>query len=106
MALGVPVVATSAAARGLECRPGEHFLVEDDPARFADGVIGLLRDREARIALATRARAFVERHHSWSAVLERVECVVVEAAGARTTRSGPSRVGASPAGSRVEVTRP
>jgi glycosyltransferase involved in cell wall biosynthesis len=35
MALGVPVVATGAAARGLEARADEHFLGEDDPARFA-----------------------------------------------------------------------
>ena len=106
MALGVPVVATSAAGRGLECRPGEHFLVEDDPARFAENVIGLLRDREARIALATRARAFVERHHSWSAVLERVESIVVQAAESRAARSIPSRIGASPAGAEIEGTRP
>ena len=52
MALGVPVVATSAAARGLEARRGEHFLVEDDPARFAQA-----RDRPAaRSRGACRAR--------------------------------------------------
>ncbi len=106
MALGVPVVVTSAAARGLECRPGEHFLVEDDPARFAAGVIGLLRDREARASLATRARTFVEEHHSWAGVLERIEAIVVEAAGGRSARSASSRVGAPPAASKVEVTRP
>lgn len=106
MALGVPVVATSAAARGLECRPGEHFRVEDDPARFAEGVIGLLRDRQARIALASRARAFVEGHHSWPAVLERIESIVVEVAGARTARSVPAEVGAPPAGAEIEGTRP
>ena len=106
MALGVPVVSTSAAARGLECRPGEHFLVEDDPLRFAERVIGLLRDREARTALASRARAFVEGHHSWSAVLERIEAMVVEAAGARPVRSASARTGASPAAPTAEVTGP
>ncbi len=106
MALGVPVVATGAAARGLECRPGEHFLVEDDPACFAERVIGLLRDREARTVLASRARAFVEEHHSWSAVLDRIESTLVEAAGARNARSASSRAGASPATPKAEVTRP
>lgn len=104
MALGVPVVATSAAARGLECRPDEHFLVEDDPSRFAQAVVGLIRDGAARTALATRARAFVEGHHSWAAVLERIEAIVVDAGGIRADRSAPKRVNVSPAGSKVEVT--
>ena len=106
MALGVPVVATSAAARGLECRPGEHFLVEDDPARLAEAVVGLLRDGAARTALATRARAFVEGHHSWAAVLERVEAIVMEAAGEHPARSAPNRVSVSAAGSKAGATRP
>jgi polysaccharide biosynthesis protein PslH len=87
MALGVPVVATSAAARGLEARPGEHFLVEDDPARFAERVVALLRDGDARSALAARARAFVEGQHSWPTILERIEAVVGEAV--RAQRSHP-----------------
>ena len=106
MALGVPVVATGAAARGLECRPGEHFLVEDDPACFAERVIGLLRDREARTVLASRARAFVEGHHSWPAVLDRIEATLVEAAGAPPVRPASARAGASPATPKAEVTGP
>ncbi len=87
MALGVPVVATSAAARGLEARRDEHFLVEDDPARFAQAVIGLLRESDARCRLAERARAFVERHHSWPLLLARIEALVVDAAARRGSGS-------------------
>ena len=87
MALGVPVVATSAAARGLESRPDEHLLVEDDPARFAQAVIGLLGDRDGRRRLAERARGFVERNHSWPAILARIEALVVDAAGRRAAES-------------------
>ena len=103
MALGVPVVASSAAARGLECRPGEHFRVEDDPRRFAERVIGLLRDREAGAALAARARAFVEGHHSWPAVLDRVEAAVVEAVGARSSSAHAGTASTDPT---PEVSRP
>jgi sugar transferase (PEP-CTERM/EpsH1 system associated) len=87
MALGVPVVATGAAARGLEARRDEHFLVEDDPARFAQAVVGLLRDRQARRRLAERARGFVEQHHAWPGILARIEALVVEAAGRRPLES-------------------
>jgi glycosyltransferase involved in cell wall biosynthesis len=79
MALGVPVVATGAAARGLEARPDEHMLVEDDPARFAAAVVRLLSDADARGRLAARARSFVERQHAWPALLERVEMLVIDA---------------------------
>jgi sugar transferase (PEP-CTERM/EpsH1 system associated) len=97
MALGVPVVATSAAARGLETRPQEHLLVEDDPARFAAAVVGLLSDGDARRRLAGRARAFVEHQHAWPALLERVEALVIDAAGRRSDAS-PARspIGGAP----------
>jgi sugar transferase (PEP-CTERM/EpsH1 system associated) len=87
MALGVPVVATSAAARGLEARRDEHFLVEDDPARFAQAVIRLLHERDGRRRLAERARAFVEKHHSWPLLLARIEALVVDAAARRGSGS-------------------
>jgi sugar transferase (PEP-CTERM/EpsH1 system associated) len=104
MALGVPVVATSAAARGLESRPDEHMLVEDDPARFAQAVIGLLGDRDGRRRLAERARSFVERHHSWPAILARIEALVVDAADRRAAES-PARTAISGA-SGMEAPRP
>ena len=87
MALGVPVVATPAAARGLEARRDEHFRVEEDPARFAQAVIGLVRDSGARRRLAERARGFVEQRHAWPAILARLEALVVEAAGGKALGS-------------------
>jgi sugar transferase (PEP-CTERM/EpsH1 system associated) len=90
MALGVPVVATSAAARGLEARPQEHLLVEDDPVRFAAAVVELLSDGDGRRRLAGRARAFVEGQHAWPVLLERVEALVIDAAGRRADAS-PAR---------------
>jgi sugar transferase (PEP-CTERM/EpsH1 system associated) len=104
MALGVPVVATSAAARGLESRPDEHMLVEDDPARFAQAVIGLLGDRDGRRRLAERARSFVERHHSWPAILARIEALAVDASDRRAAES-PARTAISGA-SGMEAPRP
>jgi sugar transferase (PEP-CTERM/EpsH1 system associated) len=104
MALGVPVVATAAAARGLEARRDEHFLVEDEPARFAEAVVGLLRDRDARRRLAARARSFVEAHHSWPVLLARIESLVVDAAARRTAESPVPRASSGLSG--IEVPRP
>lgn len=76
MATALPVVATSRAAQGLEARPGDHFLVEDDPDRFADAVTALIRAPARRQELGRSARAFVERHHSWPASLARLDRVL------------------------------
>jgi sugar transferase (PEP-CTERM/EpsH1 system associated) len=103
MALGVPVVATSAAARGLESRPDEHMLVEDDPARFAQAVIGLLGDRDGRCRLAERARRFVERDHSWPAILTRIEALVVDAAGRGAAEPAQPAISGTPG---MEAPRP
>ena len=80
MAMGVPVVASGLAQRGLGAAAGTHLHVEDDPARFAARVVELLGSPEARRMMARRARAFVEGHHAWDASGARVEQLLVDAA--------------------------
>lgn len=67
MAMGVPVVASSVAHRGLEAEPGKHLHVEDDAAAFACRVVSLLRSPAEQRAMGRSARAFVEAHHAWDA---------------------------------------
>ncbi len=80
MAMGLPVVATSKAHEGLEARPGEHLLVEDDPVRFADAVVHLLSAPLVRATIGRAARKFVEDHHSWALSLAKLDRVLNEAA--------------------------
>ena len=42
MALGIPVVATPQAAKGIQATPGKHILVAADPERFAGQVVEVL----------------------------------------------------------------
>lgn len=44
MAVGVPVVTTTFGNEGIGAAPGKEILVADDPERFADAVVRLLRD--------------------------------------------------------------
>jgi glycosyltransferase involved in cell wall biosynthesis len=46
MALGVPVVATSVAAEGMELRDREEILVADEPEGFAQALIELYESEE------------------------------------------------------------
>ncbi len=68
MALGVPVVATTKGAEGLEVVNGEHLLIADDPARFAQRVVELLRDPVQRAGLAHNARHLVEARYDWEMI--------------------------------------
>ncbi len=64
MALGVPVVTTSEGIEGVAAEQGRHAFVEDDDDRFAERVVQLLGDPEARRAMSADARALVEAHYS------------------------------------------
>ncbi len=59
LALGVPTVATSVSNHGIQATPGEHLLLADDAAAFAEAVITLLRDPQRAQALGEAARHFV-----------------------------------------------
>jgi sugar transferase (PEP-CTERM/EpsH1 system associated) len=76
MAMGVPVVATSLAARGVDAVPGEHLLTADRPRECADAILRLLRDRAYRDSLARAARARVESHHDWAASMRKLDAII------------------------------
>src|SRR5262249_45828570 len=65
MAMGIPVVASPQAAKGILANEMEHFLVADNPTLFADHVVNLLKDYRLRRHLAEAARERIEKSHSW-----------------------------------------
>ena len=78
MSMGVPVVATSVCNHGAGATPGEHLITADDPEAFAEAVIALLGDSQARLRLGRAAQAFVSAHYDlesavddWSAAIQR-----------------------------------
>lgn len=65
MAANVPVVATSAAVRGIEGNAGEHFCSADSVEAFADEVVCLLEDRGRAARIAENARTLVQVRYTW-----------------------------------------
>jgi len=65
MALGTPVVATTKGAEGLEVVAGEHLLLADTPATFAQATLALLGDADLRARLTVAARRLVEERYDW-----------------------------------------
>jgi glycosyltransferase involved in cell wall biosynthesis len=67
-ACGVPVVATSVGAEGLELHGEVEILLRDDAAGFADAIAKLLEDPAAARRQAEAARARVEASYDWKAI--------------------------------------
>jgi sugar transferase (PEP-CTERM/EpsH1 system associated) len=70
LAMGLPVVGTTAATQGIEGTPGEHYLVADDAEAEAEAIRGLLADPAAARALGMRGRRLVEERYDWERTLE------------------------------------
>jgi glycosyltransferase involved in cell wall biosynthesis len=64
-AAGVPVVSTTIGAEGLGARDGEHLLLADSAAAFADAVTRLLTCPELSRSLGAAARLLVEKEFTW-----------------------------------------
>lgn len=73
MAMGCPVVSTTLGVEGLDVCDGEHLLIRDDPAAFAEAVLSLLEQPERGRSMAIAARNLVQTrfgHRAAAAVFE------------------------------------
>lgn len=78
MAMGVPVVSSEVAARGVDAVPGEHILTAGSAEEYADRIALLLTDAGRRRALAEASRDRVLTNHSWNASMERLDGIIDE----------------------------
>jgi len=65
MALGIPVVATSVGAEGLEVENGKHILITDSEEEFAEYIIRCHDDSVLRSKLTSNALELVKNKYSW-----------------------------------------
>ena len=76
MALGKAVVSTSLGCEGFPLmRAGEHLLVADDAAAFAQAVLALLHDPSLQQGLGRRGRDFATTWYDWTVIAPRLEAV-------------------------------
>jgi polysaccharide biosynthesis protein PslH len=83
MAMGLPVVTSSAAHRGTVLPDGDGLIAADDPAEFAANVVRLLRDADYRAEIGRKARAAVETHYRWDTQMACLDEVIASVAGHR-----------------------
>ena len=75
MAEGKAIVASAGSAKGLVDGVTGRIVPDGDAEAFADTVVALLRDADARRRLGLAARATVEDQAVWETVLDRIEGV-------------------------------
>ena len=75
LALERPVVATTAASRGLDVVPGRDLWVADQPEHFAEAVIAAATGPE-RLRIAANGRALVERDYDWQSTLAALDRIL------------------------------
>ena len=69
MAMARPVVASVAAAEGIDAAPGQHLLVADGAGAMAGAVVSLFDDPAAARAMGQAARARMIARYGWDARL-------------------------------------
>ena len=83
MAMAKAVVSTTIGAEGLPVTPGHNILIADEPQRFADAVVQLIQDEDARRRIESEARKLVVERYDWSAVARDFEEALARVCRAR-----------------------
>ncbi len=97
MSMAKAVVSTTVGAEGLPVTPGRDIAIADEPERFAQAVVRLLRSPGVRQELETAARELVVNRYDWSAVAGELESALTRVAGLQSRGSAGVRAGANPA---------
>ena len=76
MAMGVPVVTSSAAAGGVDAEAEKHFLVADSAEQTAAAILRITGDRNERARLAKAGRERMLSHHDWPRSMQRLDGII------------------------------
>ena len=70
MALGLPVVATPQAAKGIQAVPGQHLLLANLADDFGRKTVEVLLNAELRMNLSAAAQKQLQGTHRWAASMK------------------------------------
>lgn len=90
-AMSRPVVSTALGAEGLDCVPGRHLLIADDPSEFAGSVLRVLSEPVLADELGRAGRALVCDRYSWRSSAEALEGFLKQVLARRNVALQPHR---------------
>lgn len=70
LAAGLPVVSTSKGCEGLDIENSDGIIIEDDPERFSEAIIDILKNENLRIQLSRKAKQLASERFRWEVVLK------------------------------------
>ncbi len=73
MAQALPIVTTTLGCEGIAVKHGEHVLIADTPAAFADAVLRVLSDRALGDALGCAGRRLIDMTYDYRAACQPLE---------------------------------
>jgi len=73
MALGRPVVSTSVGCEGLEVENKKNIFIADEPEKFAEYIIKLLKDKRLRRKIAKNGRRLIEKKYRWDKIVNKLD---------------------------------
>jgi glycosyltransferase involved in cell wall biosynthesis len=79
MALGTPLIATKQVVAALSVQPGRDLLVAETATEFADAALRVMEDAELWTILCQNGRKYVEQHHDWQEVTDRLITIYQQA---------------------------
>jgi glycosyltransferase involved in cell wall biosynthesis len=72
LAQGMPLVATSIGAEGIDVTPERDLLIADTPAQFAQQISRIFTDGALRERLEVNGRRLVETVYSWDSIAKKL----------------------------------
>jgi sugar transferase (PEP-CTERM/EpsH1 system associated) len=79
MACGTPVVTSDKTVRSLQAGHEHALRVAHSPRQFGESIVRLLDDDAERLRLGRAGRAYIEAHHDWRVIVERLACIYQDA---------------------------
>ena len=76
MAMGVPVICSPIALRGVDAEDGKHLLSASSPRDYADAVVSVLSNPARRAELSAACRERMIARHNWNGSLRRMEGLI------------------------------
>lgn len=76
MAMGVPVVCSPAAAKGVDAIAERHLLVANTPEEYACAIVSVMEDAKGRERLAQAGRNRVLSNHSWASSMQKLDGII------------------------------
>ncbi len=88
LAMGIPVVCSPIAARGVDAVPGEHLLTAGEAGDCIEAILRLLENPAERRRLAEAGRARMLSHHGWDRSLRQFDRLIEECLAAGSAPRG------------------